>query len=272
MDIYMTEITCLSLVQNVINSQKDLIVIFQGEGSVLANSAFNNFFGVSSLDDYNDNFGAIVDNFLPHPSYFHKEKIKADERWFDAIMRQDEMDRIVSMMTPTYEPYAFSVNINRDIEDYNIVTFVDITRDLIKRIMIENNVNMDKTSGAYEKKYFLHVAKTYEDAATFNEKILGVILVSVDEDENPDFADDEKALKEFVDHFNSSTRQDDMLVRWDKNKFLLIYLVDSEQNALEMVKKIQTLVDSSPIKVLKCRLNWAVQKESEGIHSLIDRV
>ena len=72
----MTETTSLSLIQSVIDSQKDLIILFRGGNHILTNRAFNNFFGYSSLLDYNKNYGAIVDNFVPHPSYFHKEKIE----------------------------------------------------------------------------------------------------------------------------------------------------------------------------------------------------
>ncbi|MCX6052759.1 MAG: hypothetical protein NTZ60_09640 [Campylobacterales bacterium] len=268
----MTETTSLSLIQSVIDSQKDLIILFKGENHILTNRAFNNFFGFSSLLDYNKSYGAIVDNFVPHPSYFHKEKIEKGESWLDAILKLDEMNRIVSMMTPTYDPCAFSVAIDRSVEDYSIVTLTDITRDLIKRIMIENNVNIDLKSGAYDKKYFLQVSKSFEDAAVFNEKILGVILATVDTYENPDFAYDKKALTEFVNHFKQSTRQDDMLVRWDEGKFLLIYFVDNEQNAQQMVKKLQNLVDSSDLKSLKCKLSSVVQNEKESITSLIRRV
>ena len=63
-----------------------------------------------------------------------------------------------------------------------------------------------------------------------------------------------------------------MLVRWDEGKFLLIYFVDNEQNAQQMVKKLQNLVDSSDLKSLKCKLSSVVQNEKESITSLIRRV
>ena len=166
----------------------------------------------------------------------------------------------------------FLPSMDKSFEDYAIVTFTDITRDLIKRIMIENNINIDKISGAYAKKYFLQIAKNYEEAAIFNEKILGAILISVDEEKNPDFFRDEKALRSFVDRFKNITRQDDMLVRWENSKFLLIYLVDSEQNAGQIVKKLQTLIQSNDMKNLGCKLSSAIQKEHESITSLVKKV
>jgi len=268
----MTESTSLSLIKSVINTQKDLVVLFKGEEPILSNEAFNNFFRVSSFEQYRESFGPFIEHFVPHPSYFHKEKIEANESWFDTVSKLSEMERIVSMMTPDFEPYAFSIALERSVEDYTIVTFSDITRDLIKRIMIENHVNIDKQSGAYDKKYFLQVAKNYEDAALVNEKLLGAIMTHVNMQTNPNFAHDEKALNDFVKHFKNCTRQDDMLIRWDGGKFLLMYLVDTEQNAQRMVNKLQALVDSESMRSLGCTLTAAVQKEKEDVNSLLNKV
>ena len=268
----MIENSCLSLIQTIIDSQKEMVVIFHNEKHIATNIAFNKFYEVSSFEEYNENFGEIVNNFIPHPSYFHKEKIEDSESWFDAAMRLDEMDRIVSMLTQNFDPCAFSIKIDTSVENYKIVTFTDITRDLIKRIMIENNVNIDKKSGAYDKKYFLQIAQNFEDAAIFNEKILGVVLVSIDIEKNPEFCEDEKGLKEFVTYLKSSTRQDDMLIHWNGSQFLLVYLVDNEQKATQMVKKLKHILENSRWHILNSTLSAVVQKEDESISSLLKRV
>ena len=266
----MLDVTCLPLIQTVIDSQKDLVVIFHQQNHIATNKAFNKFFGVHSLAEYNNNFGPIVDNFIPHPSYFHKEKMQEGENWFDAISSLDEMDRIVSMLTQSYDPCAFSVKIDSSVEDYKIVTFVDITRDLVKRIMIENNINLDKKSGAYDKKYFLQIAKNFEDAAVFNEKMIGMNLISIDEEANPNFSSDEKVLGEFVMKFKSSIRQDDMLVRWSPSMFLLVYLIDSEQKAEQVAVKLQNLLKS--MNGLKSTLSSVLQQKGESVNALMKRV
>lgn len=268
----MTEDINISLIKSIVDTKKDLLILFEGEEPLLTNSAFNNFFSVSSLEDYKRNYGAILDSFVPHPDYFYKDKVEAGESWLDAILKLDEMDRIVSMISSSFNPCAFSVGVDRSVENYSIVTFTDITQDLIKRIMIENNANIDKKSGAYDKDYFLHVSQSFEDAAGFNEKILGSILISVDANENPTFADDEKALKSFVHNVKNSIRKDDMLVYWGNGNFLLVFLVESQENAQQMLNKLLTLVENSAMRSLGCKLNLAFQKEKESIQALIKRV
>ena len=257
----------LMVIQTIIDMQKDMVVIFDNEMPIATNRAFNNFFGVSDTTEYRLNFEALVDSFVPHPLYFHKDKTNG-EIWYDVIMRLDEMDRIVSMLTQNFEPCAFSLHVEKSIKDYRVVTFVDITRDLIKRLMIQNNVNIDKRSGAYDKKYFLEILQNFEEASRFNEKKLSMILLSLGEEQ--DFSSNETKQKEFVEKFKTFTRQDDMLVRWSNSQFLLVFLTDSEQNAQNVFNKLNSQVCDGNIS--HCHLNYVVQNEEEDIHHLLKRV
>jgi len=255
----------LSLLQGLANHQKELVVIFHKDTVLLTNNNFNTFFKVSSTAEFNSSFGNFIDNFVPHPYYFHKEKMAKEESWFDAILKLPQDDRIVSMMTPNFEPHAFSIEIDIDTNEYYIVTFTDITQDLIKRIMIENHANMDKNSGAYAKEYFLQISKSYEYAAKYNEKSIASILISIEIKNSDD-------SKEFVNSFKNLIRKDDMLINWSSNSFILVYLVESQENAKQMFLKIQSIITKPPIKKFKSKLQLTIQEENENIKSLIKRI
>ncbi len=247
---------------------RSLIVVFKDGEPILTNAAFNSFFGVASFELYKSNFGPFIDNFVPHPSYFHKEKFDKDEKWFDAILELEEDDRVVSMMTSSYEPHAFSVAIDKGEDGYMIATFSDITQTLIKRIMIENNVSIDKQSGAYDKKYFLQITQSYEDAALFNEKIIAISEINLISEELLE----KDELENFVQEVKQIIRQDDMLVRFDKKKFLLICLVDDDQKSKQVNVKIEQMLDKNSTSQLSFTLYSASQKENESIKNLIKRV
>jgi hypothetical protein len=245
----------LAIIKSITDSQKDLIIIFQNDEPLLINDAFERFFSVSSLDEYKESYGSFVESFVLHPSYFNAEKIAKGESWVDAILKLPEMDRIVSMMTPNYEPHAFSVHVEK-IEEYIIAVFTDITQPLIKRIMIENNTSIDKESGAYAKNYFLHMLKSYQDAVAFNKKIVSAILIKTAKT-------DESALSELVGFIKSKIRQDDMLIRWTRDTFLLMSLVDNVANAQKMAEKLD---------IDECTLTLTMQNENESIRELIKRI
>ncbi len=268
----MDDKTSLALIQSVIDSQKDLIVLFQGDEPISINKAFKRFVSTSSVEQYKAEFGSFVDNFVPHPSYFHKEKMASKENWFEAILKLDEIDRVVSMMTSDYEPHAFSVDIQSSIEDYKIVTFTDITQTLIKRIMIENNANMDVQSGAFAKKYFLQISRSYQDAAVFSEKIIGAILIEASLADGSNISSSQDNLSAFSNHFKNNIRQDDMWIRWQENAFLLIFLVDSMTNAEKMLEKLRNLGNTLGIKDINCRFSLKTQNENETIKEFILRI
>jgi hypothetical protein len=251
----MKEETSLAIIQSIVDSQRDLMVLFEENNPVLVNRAFKNFFSVSSLVEYREEFGPFVNNFVPHPSYFHGDKIAKGSNWVDAILELPTEQRIVSMMTPMYEPHAFLVYIQK-IDEYVIGVFEDITQTLIKRIMIENNASIDKPSGAYAKNYFLQIAQSFQDAAVFNKKTISAILIKTAEKEVIE-------PLELVKHFKSIIRQDNMLIRWQDNSFLLIYLVDSLSNAQKMLDKVYTK---------GCSFTLITQQEKEGIKEFIKRV
>lgn len=260
----MIEEVSLAIIKSIADSQKDLIIIFHNSTPVLINRAFEKFFSASSLEQYKTEFGSFANNFVPHPSYFHADKIEDGSSWFDAILELPEMQRVVSMMTPNYEPHAFSVQIDK-IEEYVIAAFTDITQTLIKRIMIENNTSIDSKSGAYARNYFLQIAQSYQDAATFNKKIIGAVLINVD-------TNDETLSKALATHFKTVIRQDDMLIRWSSDAFLLVYLVDNIKNAQIMLQKLKAISKKDDIKEVDCVFNQITQNEGEGIKAFIRRI
>ncbi len=268
----MLEPLCLSVIQGVIDTQHDLIVIFKDEAPIAINRAFGHFFDVGSLDEYYRHYGTFVEHFVPHPSYFHKEHIGESANWFDAIMARDEMDRVVSMMTPSFDPHAFAVTIQEEADQIRIVTFNDITQSLIKRIMIENNATIDVKSGAYAKEYFLHIAPSYEDAARFNEKIVATVVVDIQKDDGSDVSQDSQMLHDFVSHCDGSTRQDDMLVRWSSNRFLLVFLIDTPERGDIILQKLHSVAQHQHIEGLHCQFNMHIQKEGEPIKAMLSRM
>ena len=268
----MIDETCLALVKTVIDSKKDLTVVFKNDEPVLSNTAFNSFFNVSSFEEYKSNYGQFIDNFVPHPSYFNKEKIQKDELWFEAILKLAEIDRVVSIMSPSFEPHAFGVDVQESVEDYRVISFEDITQSLIKRIMIENHASIDKKSGAYDKQYFQQVMQSYEDAAAFNEKIIGAMSIELIHVDDEDVKIEVENLKLFVENFKNSIRQDDMLVHWSDSKFILVYLVDDESNAAQVVDKIQEVTNKNSVGGLRYKFSSASQNENETISKLLKRL
>jgi len=258
----------LQLTEQIANMNKNMIVVFQDDEIIVTNTAFNKFFGISSVDEYKRNFGAFINNFIPHPSYFHAQKVEQGDDWFSAILKLDEVERVVSFLSQTHEPHAFSVSVNQQVQNINIVSFEDITQDLIKRIMIENKANIDTQSGAYAKQYFLQIEKSYEEAALFNEKIIGLTMIET----LAKTALSKEDTQTFVTLIKHSIRQDDMLVKWAQNKFLLVYLIDKIHQEKHIEEKLRNILKNCKVEGFSYSFVSALQKEKESITTLLKKL
>lgn len=165
----------------------------------------------------------------------------------------------MSFLSQTHDPHAFSVRIDEDIADYKVVTFNDITQSLIKRILIENKMNIDASSGAYTKQYFLHVKQSIEDAARFNEKHIGLTRIRVSA---ADF--DRVALVQLL---KRHTRDDDMIVSWQEDAFLVAYLVEDADKAHAVEEKLRRIANES----LACTLTSIFQQDHESITRMLKK-
>lgn len=261
---------CSQLFLSVINTQKNLIVLLHNNEPILFNQAFMDFTNTPSVKHFLREFGSLTNRFVPHDSYFHIGKVPNPQEWTTALMELPEIDRIISMLNYRIEPHAFSVSVQNPVEGYTIITFTDISQDLIKRIMIENDVSIDKESGAYDKEYFVHTSKSFLEAALFNKKLIGITMIELMSSDS----EADRYLHDFSFSIKSNIRQSDMLVRWGKKTFLLAYLVDSSENALNFSRKLLTVMREEPfqnLKTLSMRLGTTVQTQNEEISTIISR-
>jgi len=248
------------LIQKIVDTQDNLVVVIENEEPVLVNKSFRSFFGVSSFEQYCNDFGAFINNFVPHPSYFHAEKVTEGETWVQSLVKLEDKDKIVSMLNLNHEPRAFSVNLDDTHEVYTVLSLEDISANLIKRIMIEHHMNMDEITGAYTKDYFLHTAEILKDGAAYNEKDIGLSLIHIF-----DATSDE--LSTAVTEIKAVIRQNDMLVKYSRDTLILAYLVDKKDNAILFTRKIHSLMKSGS----SCAVVDLVSKR-EKIPQAIDRL
>ncbi|WP_295056029.1 diguanylate cyclase [Sulfuricurvum sp.] len=260
---------CSKLFQSAIDTQSNLIVLMYQSTPILFNKAFQNFTNIPTVKAFLREFGSLVNRFVPHDAYFHAGKADPDT-WITVLQNIPESDRIVSMINYRAEPYAFSVTIESPVKDYTIISFADISQDLIKRIMIENDVSIDKESGAFNKDYFIHTSKSFQNAAEFNEKSIGITMIEM----NSSDSDTEKYLHDFSSSIKCNIRQSDMLVRWEKKIFMLAYLIDSADNAMKFSRKLLGVMREEPfenLKTISMRLGTTIQTKDEEISDIISR-
>ena len=259
----------MKLIQSVMDAQANLIVLMHGSEPVVFNKAFCRFADVDNVKMFLREFGSLPNRFVPHDFYFHTGKLDNPEDWVSGLAQLDESERIVSMFSAAMEPHAFSVSVDIPVEGYAVLTFTDISQELIKRILIENDRSVEKESGAYSKDYFLHTFKSFQDAARYNKQQVGVSLVHFPSSSDP--APD--TVRSAASEFKKAIRQSDMLVRWGDKSFVVAYFVDEPEKALSFSQKVLNLTRSEPFQRLgSARIGVNIQKAGNKIDDLIHRI
>lgn len=240
------------------DSNKNLVVIVFQDTPVLLNKAFLEFANVTDPKHFLREFGSLSNRFVPHPDYFHRGKVADETKWLETLITLPIEERIVSMINFRAEPFAFEVEAVSPLPELFILTFKDITQDLIKRIMTQNEGNIDPETGAYTHSYFIHTAKSLHEAALLNKKMIGLILI--------DTGADNYELKEMAQYFKKTIRQSDMLIRWGKNKFIIAFLIDNPDNISIVLQKVR----QSPHYFKK--ITTVLKETNESITAFIHRI
>jgi len=249
-----------------VNTMPNLVVLLRGDTPELFNKAFLDYSGISSTREFLREFGSLPNRFVPHDAYFHAGKAPTRDAWLESLVALPKAERIVSMVSCRAEPHAFSVEVDTSVEGYTILTFTDISQELIKRIMTENDVSIDKRSGAYDREYFLHTGKSFEDAATFNKQRIGITAIELG-------CSDEEARKlsyRIAAAIKQNIRQTDMLVHWNNHCFLLAYLVEGQENVLAFSNKLLRLLQND-FPTLQVQFGATVQQPRESIATVVGR-
>ncbi|WP_428737771.1 hypothetical protein [Sulfurimonas sp.] len=251
-----------TLIKSLIDKNKDLVFVFYKNQLVLFNQAAQKFFHVDDIAHFTREFARLEDRFVPHNFYFHAEKISDNQTWQQAIMELEESKRIVSIFNHNFKPHAFSVIVDTLQDQYEVIFFHDITTDLIKSLMIENNTNLDESSGAYNRNYFENISSGYVDAASFNDKLIALCIINVN-------SKDKDTIYSVAQDIKRQIRDDDMLTRWSDTSFLLTCLIWSEDHALAVTKKI--LESSKTNKVFSLQIITTIKQSNESMNSAIKR-
>lgn len=258
-----------SLVQSLLESHDQLVLVMERGQPAFANRAFLAFFGLGALTEFKREIGMLEYRFVPHDSYFHAGKIESDELWFEALSALPAEERIVSMLSAQMVPHAFEVRIIKESSAYVVALFRDVTKELIKRILIQNDASTDKVSGAYSREYFVHTSASLQDAADFNKKHIYLTSITLDS-----MISDEASIRSFVTLIKQNIRADDMLVRWNEKTFVLAYLVDSESFGDIVTMKLEHLLkyhQEQNCPQHSCTLKTIVPQPSEPLSGMIKR-
>ena len=261
-----------------IDTQNTIVILTNGEEINFANKEFLNFFGFKELEDFKKESKCICEFFLENDRFFHLGKLKNNENWIDAIISLSQPKRIVGMLTKDSIIVVFSITLNYFEDDLYIVSFSDISQTINEQIILEEKTVHDKLTGAYNREYF---EKNYRNIIKeYHLKSYRFALCLFDIDDfkkvNDTYGHDigDYVLKELVSEISKFSRDDDILIRWGGEEFILIMKIKSENDLLRVLENLRMRIEKHIFKKVEkvtCSFGVALYKEGEDIETTIKR-
>lgn len=262
--------------QKLFDLQKNIVIMRDKQKLVMANQAMFDFFGLENLDDFLKYYESICDRFVENEEYFHKEKVPKGRDWAEVIMDYPDNKRIVLMLDNNMESHAFSVSSNKLEDESYVVSFSNISHTMVEHTKLKRKVTHDKLTNALNREFFDNNINLIIEEVKPNR--LGVILCDIDyfKNVNDTYGHNcgDIVLKKLVDIIHKSMRQDDYLIRWGGEEFIILMKVDTTKSLKKAVEYIRMQIEKQhfeEVDNITASFGATLYEDKEPIMQCIER-
>ncbi len=149
-------------VTSIVDNQKAIIVVTNGNNIIQTNQSFFNFFNIDNLGQFLKDYDCICDKFEKHDGYLQKQH--GDKNWIEFVISNFDKNHKVKIFNIENKLHIFQVNIKEFKQEKQmeyVVSFDDITD------LEDKNKNLERI--VYEKTKEL--SKSNQDLKTTNHKL-----------------------------------------------------------------------------------------------------
>jgi diguanylate cyclase (GGDEF)-like protein len=264
--------------QNILDTQKSIIIITNGVKILDANKKFFEFFGHASLESFFHHNSCICDFFVEDSSYYHLGKVPRETNWIDFIQEVASKDRVVLMKDLDGLGHSFAMTFSNYQSSYYIITFTDISGTIEEQLVLENKVLHDKLTGAYNREFFETKSSVLVAQNQVNGRFLGIIFFDIDhfKDVNDTYGHNvgDNILKELVKRVTESIRSSDYLIRWGGEEFLVLVSTTSLDQLESTAQHLRSMIANhhfEDVQQVTCSFGVTLSLHNESITSTVQR-
>ena len=261
-----------------IDTQDNIVILTNGKNIEFANKKFFNFLGFKNIEEYKINHKCISDLFIEDDKFFNLSFVNENENWVNIIQTLSHRKRVVAIKGIDGITYAFSVTINKFEDAIYIVSFTDISETMLANLELEQKVLRDKLTNAYNREFFENNYKRLIETFENDEMYFGLGMIDIDNFKkiNDTYGHDigDKILVTLVSNVERSSRNDDILIRWGGEEFIMILKVSSENGLYIALENLRKIIENSKIDHLQkitCSFGGTLYEKNEPINNTIKR-
>ena len=259
-----------------IDLQDNIVIVSDLTKLIFANKRFFEFTGFKNIEQFHEKFNSISELFIKNNRFFYVEE--KNKNWIKQLQNLSNSQRIVGMKTQNKNTQAFAVNINKFENNYYILSFTDITQTMLNNMELEDKTIHDKLTKALNREYFELENKTIIKEFTKNNYKLAIAFLDIDHFKkvNDNFGHDigDELLIQFVKTIQKNSRENDILIRWGGEEFILLLKIKNIENLEKALENIRKSIETENFKIVKhitCSIGASIYHQDEDINKTIKR-
>ena len=270
------------LLQEILDSDKSLLMVFDKQNIILANKTMLEFFGFDSLDDLKKEHKDISDLFEHSKRKEYLTTYIGQEYWIDYLYKEQDIQECCVLIKKGGENRHFRPHIKEVIvkeQKLYIVTFDEITKSLEQISHLKEKASKDALTNLFNRGKFDNVIVKEIESSQVSGAPLSIIFLDIDHFKrvNDTYGHDvgDKILQRVADILVKVTREGDFIARWGGEEFVIALHATDLNRALSLAQKIRKEVESyefETIGSLTISLGVCECIMGEELESLMKRV
>ncbi len=264
--------------QNLIDLQDNFVIVTDSVQITRLNNTVLDFFGLTSLFEFQKKFGCICSAFEKDEAFFSLLAVKEDELWADVVIdkvKKNE-DVVVKIKNCEEQEYIFTLKAAKFYDLY-IVTLTDITTISEQSKEFEHGANFDSLTQIYNREAFSRFVDAKIDNYKYHRNNFVLAILDIDHfkkvnDTYGHLAGDE-VLKKLAYLVKTHIRKNDVFARYGGEEFVLLLDVDMEKSKY-VIEHLRASIEKErfdDVGNITCSFGLTEYKKNDNIKSMLKR-
>jgi len=266
--------------QRFIDTQDSIVILTDSKELSFANKKFLDFFDFPNIESFTEKHNCICEFFEEDERFFHLGKLQNQESsWIHEMLSMNGRNRIVSIRDNLGLHHVFNVSI-KDFDKTNyIVTFSDISDNMLEKFELEEQAIKDQLTKAYNRVFFSNnIEKILLTHRQYN-VYTGIFFIDIDffKNINDTFGHTvgDNILRKIVQIMEKYTRDDDKVIRWGGEEFIVITQANNISDVTKQADNLRSIIENHQFEVVRkvtCSFGCSINTSSEeNIMKTIDK-
>jgi len=261
-------------IKTILDSQKNIVLVTDGEQIIYANQAFSDYFGYLSIEKFRLEHACICDFFEAGESNEYLQPQMDGILWTDYLIQYNTKEHKVKMRVGE-KVSIFTVHLQK-MEYENQIRYVVVFTDITKLNELATLDVLTKVANRFQ------FDKVLEHSITLSQRYgraLSIMLIDIDHfkeiNDNYGHLVGDEVLKILAQILRDGVRKSDVIARWGGEEFVIL-LPDSELSSATKLAEILRLriaeYDFKLVKKITCSIGIVRWNEGENPDQLLKRV